>query len=329
MGSMEGARTVLDGPEPIPMHVWSPASSAYRDTFEREWRAKRGKSPILKAENLVLTPLVFVMWESRHEAFIKKYSKIRFRTVAGAMQEPGGWGTIAGHPDWGRFKFGHTDPEHSNSGLLTLVLMANEFFDKEYNLSHEDIARPAFQDWLRRFEPGVVRPGGAMTHSTGSLMREMVNRGPSQYDCVLVYENLAVGYLDAARDRWGQLVIDYPEPNMWNEHPYYILDVPWSDCAAAGGGRRIPPVPDERADPAPVRSSTGSGRATRRSRCGSRIARWSASPAGACGSTCRGCASRRPARSSATCSKPPAGPKGHRRSRRVSPATGRFPTLVS
>jgi Ca-activated chloride channel family protein len=229
MGSMEGARAVLDGPEPIPMHVWSPASSAYRDTFEREWRTKRAKSPILKSENLVLTPLVFVMWESRHDAFVKKYSSIGFRTVADAMQEPGGWGTIAGHPEWGRFKFGHTDPEHSNSGLLTLVLMAYGFLDKEYNLSHDEIARPAFQDWLRRFERGVVRPGGSLTHSTGNLMREMVNRGPSQYDCVFVYENLAVGYLDAARDRWGQLVVDYPEPNMWNEHPYFILDVPWSD----------------------------------------------------------------------------------------------------
>jgi Ca-activated chloride channel family protein len=242
MGSMEGARAVLDGPEPIPMQVWSPASGAYRDTFERGWRMTHGKSPILKAENLVLTPLVFVMWESRHEAFMKKYSQVRFRTVAEAMQEPGGWGAIAGHPDWGRFKFGHTHPEHSNSGLLTLVLMAYEFFDKEYNLSHDEIARPAFQDWLHRFERGVVRPGGALTHSTGSLMREMVLRGPSQYDCVLVYENLAVGYLDAARDRWGQLVVDYPEPNTWNEHPYYILDVPWSDPrqrAAAGAFLRF------------------------------------------------------------------------------------------
>ena len=35
MGSMEGARAVLDGPEPIPIQVWSPASSAYRDAFER------------------------------------------------------------------------------------------------------------------------------------------------------------------------------------------------------------------------------------------------------------------------------------------------------
>ena len=87
-----------------------------------------------------------------------------------------------------------------------------------------------------------MRPGGALTHSTGDLMSEMVHRGPSQYDCVLVYENLAIDYLDAARDRWGQLVVDYPEPNMWNEHPYYILDVPWSDPrqrAAAAAFRRF------------------------------------------------------------------------------------------
>jgi hypothetical protein len=25
--------------------------------------------------------------------------------------------------------------------------------------------------------------------------------------------------------------VDYPEPNIWNDHPYYILDVPWSDQA--------------------------------------------------------------------------------------------------
>jgi ABC-type sulfate transport system substrate-binding protein len=62
-------------------------------------------------------------------------------------------------------------------------------------------------------------------------MREMGLRGPSQYDCLLVYENLAIDYLAAARDRWGELQVEYPEPNMWNEHPFYILDVPWSDTS--------------------------------------------------------------------------------------------------
>ena len=27
----------------------------------------------------------------------------------------------------------------------------------------------------------------------------------------------------------GEFRVDYPEPNIWNEHPLYILDVPWSN----------------------------------------------------------------------------------------------------
>jgi Ca-activated chloride channel family protein len=228
---MEGARAVIGGPKPIPIHVWSPASSAFRESFEREWHAKHENAPILKAENLALTPMVFVMWESRHEAFAKKFAGLTFQSVADAMHQEGGWGSIAGQSDWGRFKFGHTHPDRSNSGLLTLVLMAYELSRKEHNLLQSDVAQPAFQEWLKSFEQGVTRPGGSLTPSTGTLMREMVLRGPSQYDCALIYENLAIDYFDAARDHWGELRVSYPEPNMWNEHPYYILDVPWSDQA--------------------------------------------------------------------------------------------------
>jgi eukaryotic-like serine/threonine-protein kinase len=231
MGSVEGAQAVLAGPSPVPIHVWSPASSAYRDLFEQEWRASHKNNPIVKTDNLALTPMVFVMWQDRRDAFIKKYGKVNFKTIGQAMQEPGGWETIAAQPAWGRFKFGHTEPSRSNSGLLTLVLMAYKFANKERSLSLEDVAQQRFLDWLRSFEQAVARPGGSLTHSTGTLMREMVLRGPSQYDCVLVYENLVIDYLVSARDHWGELHVDYPEPNMWNEHPYYILDVPWSDQA--------------------------------------------------------------------------------------------------
>ncbi len=231
MGSVEGAQAVLDGPSPVPIHVWSPASSAYRDLFEQEWRASHRNNPIAASENLALTPMVFVMWRDRRDAYIKKYARVSFKTIGQAMQEPTGWQSIAGQPGWGRFKFGHTEPTRSNSGLLTLVLMAYEFVNKERGLTLEDVTQEHFLDWLRSFEQGVARPGGSLTHSTGTLMREMVLRGPSQYDCLLVYENLAIDYLLSARDRWGELHVDYPEPNMWNEHPYYILDVPWSKAA--------------------------------------------------------------------------------------------------
>jgi Ca-activated chloride channel family protein len=231
MGSMEGARAVLEGPQPVPIHVWSPASSAYRDHFEREWRAKHdNKQPIIKSEALALTPMVFVMWEKRREHFLKKYAKVSFQTIAEAVTEQGGWGTIAGQRDWGRFKFGHTHPGQSNSGLLTLVLLAYEFSHKEHSLTRADVAEPKFRAWLEQFERGVARPGGSLNHSTGTMMRETILRGPSHFDCLLIYENLAIAYLGAARDRWGELHVDYPEPNIWNDHPFYILDVPWSDA---------------------------------------------------------------------------------------------------
>ena len=201
MGSVEGANAVLDGPTPTapphqPIHVWSPASSTYRDVLESEWRVKHPNSnPILTAQDLALTPMVFVMWKKRHDAFVKKFPKLNFHTVAEAMKEPGGWGGIAGQPEWGLFKFGHTDPNKSNSGLQALVLMAYEFSNKDRDLTVKDITRSEFQDWLRAFEVGVTRHGTSLTHSTGTLMEEMVLRGPSQYDCLILYENLAIDYM--------------------------------------------------------------------------------------------------------------------------------------
>jgi hypothetical protein len=235
LGSVEGARAVLDGPNAVldgkpipPIHVWSPASCAYRDVFEREWRFRHGNEPILEAEDLALTPMVFVLWKDRYTPFVKKYGAVGLQTLGAAMREPGGWGAIAGDPSWGPFKFAHTHPEKSNSGLLTLVLMAHSLAHTERGLTTADVTRPEFQEWLKGFEQGVTRRCGMLSHSTGALMREMVLRGPSQYDCLMVYENLAIDYFDDARQRWGELQVVYPEPNIWNEHPYYILNVPWS-----------------------------------------------------------------------------------------------------
>ncbi len=234
LGSVAGANAVIDGPGKTPIHVWSPASSAYRDAFERDWRQKHDRSPILKAEDLALTPMVFVLWKSRYQPFIAKYGKIDFQTLGQAMRELDGWGAIAGKPEWGHVKFGHTDPATSNSGLLALVLMAYDFAHKRRGLSKSDVTSHGFLEWLANFEREVTRQSGSLTASTGTLMEQMVTRGPSQYDGIFVYENLTIDFLEQARNRWGdegELAVVYPEPNIWNEHPYYVLDVPWSTPA--------------------------------------------------------------------------------------------------
>lgn len=222
MGSLEGARAIVAEDKRI--HVWSPASALYKDIFVQEWQVKNNKSPIAREENLALSPMVFVMWAERHQAFVAKYGEISFRTLGQALAEPSGWQGIAGKPEWGLFKVGHTHPNQSNSGLMTLVLMAYDYHQKTRGLELQDILDPGFTTWMNGFENAIT----GLSNSTGNLMREMVLKGPSAYDAVVVYENVAIDYLKNAEGRWGELRVVYPARNMWNENPYYILDVPWS-----------------------------------------------------------------------------------------------------
>ena len=77
MGSMEGAHAAVAGDKRI--QVWSPASSVYKDTFVEDWQAKYSTNPIAREEQLVLTPLVFVMWEERYPGISEalRYSRLR------------------------------------------------------------------------------------------------------------------------------------------------------------------------------------------------------------------------------------------------------------
>ena len=122
MGSFEGSQAILGGDQRI--HAWSPASALVEQGFVQEWGVRRTGSPILRKEPLALTPMVFVMWAERHEAFRAKSGALGFDTVARALQEKSGWAGLAGKPEWGLFKFGHTHPNESNSGLMTIVLAA-------------------------------------------------------------------------------------------------------------------------------------------------------------------------------------------------------------
>ena len=227
VGSLEGAQRIWRKDERV--HVWSPASALYRDTFVAEWQAQYGSNPIAREEPLALSPMVFVMWEERYKAFTGKYNGVTFKAVGQALAEPTGWVAIANKPDWTFFKFSHTHPNESNSGLMTLVLLAYDFLGKADRLTGADLTSAEFQRFFEQVETGVVAPAGRLVNSTGNLMDDMVRKGPSTYDAVFVYENVAIDQLRKAEGRWkDRLRVVYPKYNMWNDNPYYVLDVPWS-----------------------------------------------------------------------------------------------------
>jgi Ca-activated chloride channel family protein len=222
MGSLEGAHALLSGDQRI--NAWSPASAAYKDIFVQEWQVKYNDNPIVREEPIALTPMVFVVWDERYQAFIQKYKTMSLQTVDQALQAKGGWAEIAGKPEWGLFKFGHTHPNQSNSGLMTIVLAAYSYHHKTKDLELKDVLDVGFQRWLEELERGA----SGMSNSTGNMMKEMVLKGPSSYDALFVYESVAIDYLKNAEGRWGNLRVVYPEYNAWNDNPFYIINASWS-----------------------------------------------------------------------------------------------------
>lgn len=224
-GSIEGADAIIKGDKSI--NVWSPASAAYTDKFVQDWSIRYGNDPIASQHDLVLTPLVYVMWKSRYEAFKQAHGELSFRSIQEALAAENGWAGIPEHSAWGWFKFGHTNPKQSNSGLLAMILGAYDYHHKNKGLTPADIVDPGYQNYFRKLENGA----STNVHSTGTLMREMVLKGPSVYDAIIVYENLAMSYFENAKGRSGEFIIVYPKNNIWNEHPYYVLNNEWTTPA--------------------------------------------------------------------------------------------------
>ena len=208
----------------------SPASGMWLDLLSVPVARDGADAP----QPLVLSPLVVVGWEQRAKVLWPNGPKNFWHDLHDALANDGGWKALGGDERWGSVKFGHTSPLTSNSGAQALMLMAYGYRDKSSGLSLADVSDPAFAKWLAEVEGGVVQFGD----STGTFMDDMVRSGPAMYDFGVVYENLALQSMDAARQRQGQpLLIYYPPATMFSDHPFATLTGAWvkpEERAAAG-----------------------------------------------------------------------------------------------
>jgi ABC-type Fe3+ transport system substrate-binding protein len=176
--------------------------------------------------SLLLTPLVFVAWESRAKVLLGKESELKWSNLKDAVSSKKGWAGLGGDPAWAFVKFGHTDPSKSNSGLQALALMAYGFADKQNGLSVAEVTAQPFQDFVKALEAGRSGQDFA-AGSTGTFMQNLIRQGPSLYDVVVVYEALAISEVPRAKGRWEPLRVFYPNINLWNDHPICLLNTEW------------------------------------------------------------------------------------------------------
>jgi ABC-type molybdate transport system substrate-binding protein len=218
-GSLEAAQGILDGSDhPL---LWSPADSLVANLLASDYKTKTNAALFSgNPEPLVLSPLVFVVWEDRAKV-LGASAELSWKTIHKAVSSPKGWPGIGGKPGWGFVKLGHTDPNKSNSGLEAIVLMAFEYFGTP-TLSVEQLLDPGFQDFVKQIDASVPQ----FEASTGTFMTDMIRFGPSKYDIAVVYESLAVSQLENAQGRWGSLHVYYPPVTIWSDHPIVMLDDP-------------------------------------------------------------------------------------------------------
>lgn len=235
MGSIESVRAIVDGE--IQPTVWSPASSVYLPVFNAEWRKTHAEDIVDPNSNdLVLSPVVIAMWQPMAEAIGWPDEPIGWADIAELAASDEGWEAY-GYPEWGTFKFGHTHPDFSNSGIVSIIAEAYAGAGKVRDLTLEDLGDEQTIEFMRGVESAIIHYGT----STGFFARRMFERGPSYLSAAVMYENLIVEQeTKRLNGEVAQLpvVAIYPkEGTFWSNHPYGVLNAPWvSDAQREAAG---------------------------------------------------------------------------------------------
>ncbi len=156
---------------------------------------------------------------------------IGWADVLKMARDPQGWAT-QGHPGWGSFKFGHTHPEYSNSGLISLLAEVYAGAGKLDGLTVADVNRPETAQFVRDIERSVVHYGS----STGFFANTMFSEGPQALSAAVLYESLVIESYDRAKrpepSAYDQnqfpVVAIYPkEGTFWSDHPVGVVEREW------------------------------------------------------------------------------------------------------
>jgi Ca-activated chloride channel homolog len=220
MGSGECIDEVLEGRRQP--HIISPASTAFIKLGNAQSQSKTGKDLIGPTENLVLSPVVIAMWKPMAEAIGWGKKPIGWADILALSRNQTGWKAY-GYPQWRQFKFGHTHPQYSNSGLISLFAEVYAASGKTAGLTAADVAKPHTGEFLEGIEKSVVHYGS----STGFFGRKMFAAGPQYLSAAVLYENMVI-------ESYGQSSLSFPvvaiypkEGTFWSDHPIGVVQRDW------------------------------------------------------------------------------------------------------
>jgi Ca-activated chloride channel family protein len=216
-------QAILDGKsQPV---VWSPGDQSWIDEANRVWRDRNGKLLIPDAcESSVLAPIGFAMWRPMAEALGWPDKPISWDDIARLSADPLGWESL-GHPEWGQFKFGHTHPDYSNVGLLSLTTVAYSTLGKTEGLTADEVYSQTVVDVFRSIEQNTYHYG----LQNRPLMQILAQRGPDYLHAITTSEaeTLKANVEFQATMRYPLVFIFPSKGTFWSEQPYCVLAGDW------------------------------------------------------------------------------------------------------
>lgn len=205
--------------------VWSPSASTWLEVLKQE---TGNQNVAVSNKPLVLTPVVIAMWKPMAEAMGWPNKPIGWKDILDLTNDPQGWGRF-GHPEWGRFSWGHTDPEISTTALSTLIAEFYAATGKRDGLTVADVQSEEATRFIRELGRSIKHYG----YNTLIFSENMKKFGMS-YISAFPMEEITLIDFNKFNPPPTPLVAIYPaEGTFWHDNPFIIMASATADERAA------------------------------------------------------------------------------------------------
>lgn len=234
-----------DGTRP---DVWTPAASSWMGLLRKDL-STHDRPDILptSAPSITSTPLVLAMPKPMAQALGWPKKPLGWGDVLSLANNPAGWGA-KGHPQWGKFTLGKTNPNISTSGLEATVGAFVAATGRSSDLSAHDVADPKVRRYVADVEHSVVHYGDTTLTYLSNLQRaDDEGSGLGYVSAVAVEEKSVLDY-DAGNPTGDPSTLgDHPAPKvplvavypkegtLYSDSPWVTLNAPWVSQAKKTG----------------------------------------------------------------------------------------------
>jgi Ca-activated chloride channel homolog len=229
------------GPRP---DVWCPSGSIWLGLLEQRLAAGQRSSLIPDPESvpsLATSPMVVAMPRPMAQALGWPDRPIGWSDLLGLAKDGTGWAKY-GHPEWGTFSLGKTNPNFSHAGLEATIATFYAAVGRRAGLTQADLDSARTRTFVAGVEQAVVRYGDNTASFLSDWQRaDDAGQALSYMSAVVTEENTVPAYNEGNPTANPALAGAHPAPRVplvsvypkegtfVANHPYAVLSQPWVD----------------------------------------------------------------------------------------------------